>query len=273
MIATWPAWVEIVLAAVRAGVPRPGLMVFPVMAWLIWVRRSRLRFVKPGGTDIGWVVLIAGAQFYYMGNYLYQLRSAWHLGAVLMFAGGIFVCSGRTLVKQFLPAWIIMPMLVPVPQTLSALISTPIREFEANAIAALYSLFGVNVDVFITPTVSWMVVGGTSLPMESVCKGLSAILSLWVATYGFVLGSPIRPAVRALLLLFAPLISLLSNAVTLGATLWLYDGPWAMSMTYVSTLSGWLTLFLGLLMMAGLLRVLSWAAIPTHQFHLASSAK
>lgn len=272
MVATWPAWLEMFSAATRHGDAQPGLMVLPVMAWLIWVRRARLRFLKPGRYEIGWAVLIAGAQFFYMGLYIYELRSAWHLGAVLMFAGGVFVCTGRSVVKQFLPASLIMPMLVPVPQTLAVLISTPIQEFEANAIAALYSLFGVGVDVFTTPAANWMVVGGTTLPLEHVCKGLPTILSLMVVTYGFVFGSPLRPLVRLLLLVLSPLVALLSTAVTLGGTLWLYDSDWALSQQTISTLTGWLTLLLAFLLTVSLLRVLSWASVPVHQYHLASSA-
>lgn len=273
LLATWPAWVEMAHAAAQHDSTRPSVLVIPIMVWLIWVRRARFRFVRPGGYGIGWVVLLAGAQFFYMGQYLYELRSMWHLGAVMMFAGAIFVCTGKSVIRQFLPAWAIMPLLVPVPYTLATLLAGPVQEIEAHTIAAIYGSFGMGVEVFCSATTNRIVVGGRALPLESVCKGLPTIMSLMLICYGFVFGSPMRPLIRASMLLLAPIVALLCSALALGGTLWLYDGQWALvTADLISAISQWVTLLIAFLLIAGTVRVLSWASVPVHQYHLASTS-
>lgn len=276
LIVSWEAWVEMAKAALMHDVARPSVLIIPVMVWLIWVRRARFRFIRPGGYGIGWVVLIAGAQFFFMSQYVYELRAAWHLGAVLMLAGAIFVCTGKSVIVQFLPAWAIMPLLVPVPFTLAVLIAKPIQLFEAQSIAMLYGLFGVSVEVFTSassPGASRLIVSDTSLPLGSVCKGLPTMMSLMIISYGFVFGSPMRPLVRASLLLIAPVIALLCSALSLAGTLWLYNGPWELvTADLIRSMSQWVTLLIAFLLIAGALRLMGWASVPVHQYHLASNA-
>ena len=275
LLATWPAWRDMIGAAIRNDYARPIVLVIPVMIWLIWVRRARFRFVRPGGSGPGLIILAAGVQLFLMAQFVFQLRSAWHLGAVLILAGAIVTCTGKSVVKQFLPAWLIMPLLVPVPHTIAVLIASPIQYFEANAIATLYSVFGISVDILrSTPGSSRLVVQGAVLPLDSVCKGLPTIVSLMLISYGFVFGSPMRGSVRITLLLITPIIALLCSAMALGGTLWLYDGRSVlMTDDLIRALSEWATLLLAFLLIAGALRVLVWASVPVHQYHLASASR
>ncbi|MEO0474983.1 MAG: exosortase/archaeosortase family protein [Planctomycetota bacterium] len=273
IVFTWPAWSEMSTRVILNDYARTSVLVLPVMAWLIWVRRARFRFVKPGGPGLGIIVLISGMQIYLVSEYVYGLRSASHFGAVLVVAGAVLMCTGKSIVRPFLPAWVILPLLVPVPFTVTDLIAKPIQLFEAESIAALYRLFGVSVDVIRSPGTSQVVVGDTALHIDMVCKGLPTILSLMLISYGFVFGSPMRPMVRAILLAIAPFIALLCSAVALGGTLWLYDG-WSgvMAQDLIRAASEWATLLLAFLLIASSLKLLTWASVPVHQYHLASTS-
>lgn len=270
---TWPAWRGMFEVVISSDYARSSILVLPVIAWLVWVRRARFRFIKPGGPGLGLIVLISGIQFYLVGQYVYGLNTACFFGAVLIVAGAILLCTGRSVIRPFLPAWAILPLLVPVPHTLAVLIARPIQLFEAQAISMLYGLFGVSVKVLSSLGESRLVVGETTLHIDNVCKGLPTILSLMLISYGFVFGSPMRPAVRASLLLIAPVIALLCSAISLGGTLWLYDGrSTLMTADLVRVLSEWVTLLLAFLVIAGALRLMAWASVPVHQYHLASTS-
>lgn len=275
LVATWPAWRDIALTTIRHDYARPIILVIPIAAWLVWVRRARFRFVRPGNYGIGWVILLSGAQFYYMGLQLYDLRSAWHLGAVLMVLGAIITCTGKSVVTQFLPAWLVLLFLVPVPYTFAFIVAHPLQLFEARAIASLYSVFGIGVEVTANaPGTSRLNVGSTSLPLETACKGLPTILSLLLISYGFVFGSPMRGSVRVLLLVISPFIAFICSSIALAGTLWLYDGHSAlMTADLIRAFSEWATLLLAFLLIAGSLRLLVWASVPVHQYHLASASR
>lgn len=273
ILVTWPAWSAMSWAALNSDLARPSVLVLPIMAWLVWVRRARFRFVRPGGYGLGLIVLLAGAQFYYWGYYVYGLRSAWHLGAVLVVSGAVLLCTGKSVVKQFRPAWLILPFLVPIPATFATLVAYPIQLFEAQSIAAIYGVFGISVNIIESPGASLIIVGGKSLAIESVCKGLPTTISLLLISYGFVFGSPMRPVVRVALLVVTPFVALVCSAVALGGTLWLYDGHSALvTADLIRAMSQWLTLLIAFLMIAGVVRVLAWASVPTHQYHLASTS-
>ena len=273
LVLTWPAWREIAWSALSEDISRPAVLVLPVMFWLIWVRRSRFRFVKPGGGAIGWIVLLSGAQLFYVGHYVYELRSAWHFGAVLIVAGAVLLVAGKQALSQFLPAWLILPVLVPIPDTLLTLVSEPIQMMEAQFISMVYGVFGFSVQIIDSYPTSRLVIGGTTLLCESVCKGLPTILSLLLICYGFVFSSPMRPLVRVLLMVIAPFIALFCSAVALGSTLWLYDGDSALVTTdLIRAISQWATLLIAFLLIAGIVRLLVWASVPVHQYHLASTA-
>lgn len=273
IVMTSSAWAEMFRMMIENDYARSSVLVLPIMAWLIWVRRARFRFVVPGGPGPGLILLLSGLHLYFVGHYVYGLRSPWYLGAMLIVAGAFLLCTGKSIIRPFLAAWAILPFLVPVPVTLAALIAQPIQLFEAESIAVLYGLFGVDVQVATTPGTSRLLVGGTMLPIDSVCKGLPTILSLMLISYGFVFGSPMRPLVRAILLLIAPAIALLCSSISLGGTLWLYDGRSAlMTADLIRALSEWATLLLAFLLIAGALRLLNWASVPVHQYHLASTS-
>lgn len=270
---TWQAWSEMATMVIRNDYARTSVLVLPIMAWLVWVRRARFRFVKPGGPGLGIIVLISGIQLYVVAEYYYGLRSASHFGAIMILAGTVLIVTGKSVVRPFLPAWAILPFLVPVPVTVANLIAKPIQLFEAESIAALYGLFGVSVKVLSSPGTSRVLVGDTALHIDIVCKGLPTILSLMLISYGFVFGSPMRPLIRAILLLIAPIIALVCSSIALGGTLWLYDGrSTLMAADLIRAASEWVTLLLAFLLIAGSLRMLVWASVPVHQYHLASTS-
>lgn len=273
LAATWPAWQEIAWAALHNDVARSGLLVLPIMFWLIWVRCARFRFVKPGGWAVGLILVLAGVQMYYTGMYVYGLRSVYHLGAVLTVIGAVLLVTGHSVLKQFLPAWAILPLLVPIPATLLTLIAKPLQLLEAQFISVVYRLFGFSVQIIEGQASSVVVIGSSTLPIESVCKGLPTTLSLMLICYGFVFSSPMRPPVRVILLAITPFVALLCSAIALGGTLWLYGGESALvTAYYIRAMSQWVTLLIAFLMIAGSVRVLVWASVPVHQYQLASTS-
>ncbi|MFK7788089.1 MAG: archaeosortase/exosortase family protein [Phycisphaeraceae bacterium] len=273
VVMTLPAWQQMLEKIILNDYARTSVLVLPIMTWLVWVRRARFRFVRPGGPGLGLIVLISGIQIYYFAQFVYGLNSIGQLGAVTIVAGAFLLCTGKSVVRQFLPAWAILPLLVPFPDTLAVMIAKPIQLFEAEAIAGLYGLLGVSVKVISSPGTSQVLVGDTALPIDSVCKGLPTILSLMLISYGFVFASPMRPVVRTGLLVITPAIALLCSAISLGGTLWLYDGRSAlMTADLIRAFSEWATVLIAFLLIAMSLKLLAWASVPVHQYHLAATS-
>ena len=269
-VATFPAWIELVKTILRHEHTRPIVLVPLIAGWLVWVRRPRLRYIRPGEGWPGWIMLAAGAQFYYMGYYVFGLRSAWYLGAILLVGGALVVTTGMSILRQFRPAWLILLMLVPVPLTLAKMIALPIQLAEAHAIRALYSVIGMEVTIFQSAGEHMLTIGSATLPLDSACKGLATAMSLLLICYGFVFGAPLRMPVRIGLLVLSPVIAVFCSALALLSTLWVYDATAYMTADLVRAVSEWVTLLLAFMLIAAALRVLSWASVPVYEYHLAS---
>lgn len=269
-IATHAAWFELFRTAIRYEHSRPIVLVPFIAAWLVWVRRARFRYVWPGDTWPGWIMLAAGAQFYYMGYSFYGLRSTWYLGALLMMGGALVVTTGVSVLKQFRPAWLVMLLLVPVPITIAQMVSLPIQLAEAKSITFLYGLLGFEAGVVKVSGAYMLTVGSAVLPLESACKGIATAMSLFLICYGFVFGTPLRMPVRLGLLALSPVIAILCSALALGCTLWVYDRTALVTADTVRAVSEWATLLLAFLVIASMLRVLAWASVPVYEYHLAS---
>ena len=272
VVVTYPAWSYIFgYAIVHYEYARPIVLVPLVVAWLLWVRRARLRNVVPGQVWPGWLLLAAGAQLHFFSFFENEpLLSTWCLGAVLMVFGALIVTTGKSVLLQFKSAWFALLFLVPIPITAADLLSMPIQLGEAQAITTIYQSFGMDAFVINDPRYPMVCVGDATLPLASTCKGMATALALMIICYGFVFGAPLRTSVRVGLLLLSPVIAVFCSSLSLLCTLWVYDQAALVTADTVRAVSEWVTLLFAFLLVAGVLRLLMLVSVPVYEFHLAS---
>ena len=78
------------------------LLVPLIVAWLIWVRRGRLRHCRPVGQWVGPVITVLGAVIYLLGE-ARLIESFWHGGAIILTAGCCLTVMGKQVLRDFLP--------------------------------------------------------------------------------------------------------------------------------------------------------------------------
>jgi len=278
-IATYSAWQHIVFKMLHDEHSHAIVLVPLVALWLFWVRRQRLRFVTPGNRWPGWLMVVAGIQFYFVNSMMDEpIRTAWYLGAILLVGGAFVVTTGSAVLRQFRPVWLVLVFLIPIPVTLAVRVSLPFELLEARMITGLYRLVGIDAALLRLPTGAahltesyTLRIGDTTVPMSAACKGLSTIMAMFLISYGFVFGLPLKWFVRLGLLVISPAIAVLCSAVALLCTLWVYDQTAMVTADVVRTVSEWATLLIAFLMLAGVLRLLGWASVPVSDYHLASN--
>src|SRR3954468_7313970 len=79
---TFEAWADIYRIASIDEEYSHIFLVPIVAAYLVWVRRARLRFCTPAGTMVGPFVALAGWGLSAYGFY-HNVQSFWHAGAVI----------------------------------------------------------------------------------------------------------------------------------------------------------------------------------------------
>src|ERR1043165_9157106 len=126
VVAVWaalPAWRDILLIA-SADEESSHIFLVPIVAaWMVWVRRVRLRLCPPTGGFIGPPIVAVGWAAYVYG-FNHAVQSLWHAGALLVLIGCIASVLGKNVLFRMLPAFVVLIFLIPVPGTLRQKIST-----------------------------------------------------------------------------------------------------------------------------------------------------
>jgi exosortase len=265
VLVTLDAWKDIYMIASKDD-ENSHIFIVPLVAlYLVWVRRMRLRHIKPTGRIVGPIVVligwICGSFGYYRG-----VESFWHGGAVLVVLGCMLSVLGKNVVFRFFPALAVLVFLVPAPNRIRLAIASPL-ETRAAAISEkiLESCGVVNTEL----TGNLLRINGQPVTVAEACNGLRLVFPLILVCFAFCFALPLRNWVRILILLASPLAALLCNIIRLPPTIWMY-GYEPQYASAFHTYAGWAMLPLAFLMLYGIIRVLQWAMIPVSQYPLAS---
>lgn len=259
VVAFWPAWRDLALQVTRRE-DNGYIYLVPAIAFsLAWLRRSRLPFVKRRPSLLGAPVALAGAALAWWGGET-DTRVAMHLGAVL----GLYACAvavgGFELLRRFLPAFLALLFLVPVPGEVRRWIAGPLQSLAVSVTEEMIDLAGVVVE----RQGHVLVIGGKPILVGEACDGLRMVLALALTFYVFVFSVPLRREARAMLLVASPFIALACNVLRLVPTGLAYAYVSSESAERFHDLAGWLMLPLAILMLAALIRIMRWMDLPVY---------
>jgi exosortase len=264
MVAALDAWLDILHIALRDEEASHIFLVPIVAAYLVWVRRLRLRHVRATNLWLGPMLVLAGWALHYVGDArLWQ--SVWHLGAIVIAVGCFVTAAGSQVLRQLLPAFLVLVFLIPVPQRVRQRIAIPMQNATARVTQGVFEL--ANVDV--TRSGNLLTINGTPVAIAEACNGLRMVFALVLVCYAFAFGNPLRSYVRVLLLVASPIAAIFCNVVRLVPTVYVYGHHSSWLAEHFHTFGGWVMLFAAFLMLMGILRTLRWALIPVYRFTLA----
>jgi exosortase len=216
------------------------------------------------GTWIGPLTIALGWLMYSAGESVLWL-SGWHAGAIVILVGCLLSTLGRDALVAFLPAFVALFFMVPIPGPLRQEIALPLQTITAQITQQAFELCGVLVN----RSNNMLSINGVDVTIIEACNGMRMVSALLLVSYAFAFASPWRWYVRLLIILGSPICAVLCNVVRLVPTIWIY-GHYSSSVgDRFHSLSGWIMLFLAFAILVGLLRFLRWALIPVTQYTLA----
>jgi exosortase len=264
IVAGIEAWRDILHIAARDEEASHVFLVPIVVAFLIWVRRMRWRHVRPGGYWLGPVLIVLGWVFYDIGDArLWQ--SVWHFSAILIMVGCLVSGLGSQVLRQFLPAFLVLAFMVPVPGRVRQRIAIPMQNATARATEDVFNVVGIDVQ----RQGSVLNINGKDVAIAEACNGLRMVFALTLVCYAFAFGSPLRWYARLLVMAATPFAAILCNVIRLVPTVYVYGNYSSTFAEDFHFISGWAMLFIAFFLLLGTLRVLRWAYIPVYQFTLA----
>jgi exosortase len=264
LVATWDAWTDILRIAMTDEEQSHIILVPIVVAWMVWVRRGRLRRFRPWGTLIGPVCVAIGWLLSRVG-YFNSLQSLWHAGAIVVVMGTLLTGLGLNFFLRFFPAFAVLVFLVPVPGMVRHQVSGPLQTASAAVTQAMLETFGVPVE----RSMNLLSLNGHEIAVAEACNGMRMVLALVLVSYAFAFGLPLRAPARILVMIASPLAALVCNILRLIPTVLMYGYADTKLADAFHSVSGWLMVPLAFIMLLGTTHLLRWALIPVTRFNLA----
>lgn len=264
VFATRDAWLDILRVATTDEESSHILLVPIVAAWMAWIRRIRLRFCPPTGTWIGPPIALAGWAMSAWGYYG-EVLAAWHAGAIAMVVGCILSVVGKNVLFRFMPSFVVLAFMVPVPGGLRQQVAVPLQTATAAVTQGIFEILGVAVQ----RSGNLLIINNVDVTVAEACNGMRMVFALILVSYAFAFSMPLRNSVRALVLLASPLAAIVCNVFRLLPTIWMYGYGSHTIAEGFHDLSGWLMLPVAFLLLLGIIRLLRWALIPVARYTLA----
>ncbi|MEM9165706.1 MAG: exosortase/archaeosortase family protein [Planctomycetota bacterium] len=257
LIAAREVWVSSFQLAWRDEEQSHILIAAPIALWLLWIRRQRLMSLAPSWSPLGAVTI---ALAWLLGEYgLQTARDVyWHLSALLLVWGAFLTVMGPRLMLRFLVPLGATLALLPIPGFIRLQIAEPLQNISATCTQYLLDIAGVPV----ARSGNLLLINGQRVAIAEACNGMRMVAALGLVAYAFAFSIPVKPAVRALILLMSPLLAVLVNILRLMPTVLFYGYTNDGVAKVFHDLSGWAMMALALGMLWAFMRLLRWMELP-----------
>lgn len=240
------------------------LLVPFVAGWLCWLRRSRFRALRVRPNLAGVLVVALGWVIGWLGI-RYDLQVAWHFGALLSLAGCLLSVAGWSPFRQFMPVFMALLFLIPVPGAVRLVVALPLQSMATVVTQTFLELIGVPA----TRLGHVLLIHGEQVAVGEACNGMRMMFALGLIVYAFAFSMPLRPSVRVIMLTLSPLAALFTNVIRLVPTTVFFGYGTVEQAQYFHDISGWIMLPVALFMMIGVLKMIRWVELPVMSFRLA----
>ena len=234
--------------------------------YMVWLRRSRLQFIRYKPSLWGPVVVMFGLLMTVVGFDKDHLI-VWQAGTLVSMIGCVISMTGLGILRQFAPAFVVFFMVLPVPGALRTIIAVPLQGFATSVTASILEIIGVD---FVRMG-NQLVVNDYAIAVGETCNGMAMIFALGLVVFVFVFSLPLKNTARVALLLASPLIALFCNVLRLVPTSLVYGLSDSELAESVYAWSAWVIIPLAIFMLVGVLRMLSWMDLPVTRWRLATT--
>lgn len=267
LCAIWTArheFADILRVALRDAEQSHILMVPIIAAWLLYLRRGRLRTIRYRPSLSGVAILVAAWILVWLGHDR-DIIVLQHVGALLLLLGSLVAMTGPVILRQFRCVLFVFLFLVPVPGIIRQSLAIPLQELAATITHSTLGFVGIEV----VRTGSSLFVNGSQVAVGEACNGMRMVFAFTLLVYAFVFSVPLRPSTRNVLLVLSPAIALLCNVLRLVPTALVYGYGSAGRAEQFHDLAGWIMLPVAMIIMVTLLRLMNWLELPVRHWRLA----
>ena len=258
--ATSDAWRDLISSGWNDREQSHIFLIPLIAAWLVYVRRARLRKVRPVGQWIGPPAVAAGWFMYWYGGD--QMRYwTWQIGALAIVVGSALTVLGTDVLRRFLPAFLVLLFVCPLPTRLRQKVTIPLQAASARATQAVFGVVGTGLE----RSGNLLTINGVQVSVAEACSGMRMTIALTLVAFAFAFAAPLTPLVRAVVILASPLLAVTCNVIRLVPTVWAYGHLATDTADVVHELGGWVMLLIAYVLLTGSVRAAEWAGLRVYR--------
>lgn len=225
--------------------------------WIIRANWNTIRLCRPRLTWAGPLIMAVGWWFLVHG-YDIQDNEFWFFGAIVLTVGAAIAALGVEILIRGWPAFVLLGFLIPVPGMLRLEIGVRLQGYMAEIVQFIGDIIGI----VIIREGNQLLVNSKYVDVAEGCNGMRMVFGLFMVAYTFAFAMPLRPWVRALVLISAPAVALGTNLLRLMPTVIMHGYYSVNTAESFHTIAGYLMIPVAFFMLMGLVNFLEWAGVP-----------
>ncbi len=202
----WRVWLE-------SDEYSSGLLVPFLAGYAVWTHR-RGYLTCPFSPALSGLVLLAAAQLLRLFGLYFMFASAERIALVLSLGAAVLLLFGRAVFRRFLPVFLFLFLMLPLPNRIETLITLPLQEWATAS--AVYSLEVIGYSPVRQGNV--IQIGQTLVAVAEACNGLRMLTAFFVISGFIVLISSRKWMEKAFILASTIPVALLCNTIRLTLT-------------------------------------------------------
>ena len=183
----------------------------------------------------------------------------------MVVVGCFLLVAGRGVLTQFFPAFLALAFLLPVPEAARVEVISRMHVAAAAVSGWLFAPMGMTLD----QSGAFLTLDGQNVAIAELRNSIRTVFALFVVAFAIAFAFPLRAYARVLILVAAPVASILCSVLSLMPTVWLYatyPGIWA---SRCCRATEWLMLCLASLLLLLIPKVLRGALLPVMRYSVA----
>jgi exosortase len=235
---------------VREWLTRPaashGILIPPMAAYLVWLRRQDLRRYAPEPDDRG-LLLITGACALLLAGNLGAEMFLGRISLIFMIAGLVLTFWGKKRLRVLAFVIVLLATMIPVPTLVFNTLARPLQLVASYSATELAQLFGIAVH----REGNVIQLADMTLGIAEACSGLNSLSTLLLTALLLNPSYRLTLAARGCLLLFTPPLAVAVNVLRVAGTAVLADSRPELALGFYHSFSGWVVFLIGFLILLG----------------------
>jgi len=257
VLVTSASWTDMLNTGITDEESGHILLVPFVVAWLVWIRRHRLRQCPVSARWVGCLMVafgwIAWSFGYRTGQHTYR-----DFGAILALSGSIVSVTGVAVLRRLAPAFVALIFLIPIWPARRQQIAWPLQVVTAYLTEISCQVLGIDV----VRRGNVLNINGIDVAVAEACNGMRMIITLLLVTYVYAFITPLRSYVRAIILVAGAPVAVACNVIRLVPTVWVFGHASHTFAERFHDITGWLMIGVAFLLLIGCVRMLRWLTLP-----------